>query len=74
MREKQKQKFEPGSEGRRRQERQRKEWEQWIGEIARYRGIELKTLKKMAQDRASIEMDNWPEAEWKQGEVKKKNE
>ena len=42
--------FEVGPEGRRIWENPRKEWEQYVGEIRRYRGIELKTLVKMAQD------------------------
>ena len=38
-------------ERRRRQERSRKKWEQYIAEVTRNRGLELKTLKKMAQDK-----------------------
>jgi hypothetical protein len=40
-----------GPEGRRRLRRPGKEWGQYIGEIATDRGMKLKSLKKIAQDR-----------------------
>ena len=43
--------FEGWPEGEKKQGRPRKEWEHYIGEKPRDRGIELKTLKKMVQDR-----------------------
>ena len=43
--------FEAQPHRRRRQARPIKEWEQDIGEITRGKGTELKTQKKMAQDR-----------------------
>ena len=44
-----KQVLEAQPEGRRKQGRPRKEWEQYTGETVRDRDIELNTLKKMTQ-------------------------
>jgi hypothetical protein len=50
MRGKTKQVSETGFEGRRKR-RSRNEWEQNKGEITRYRGVGMKTFKKMKQYR-----------------------
>ena len=46
-----KQVFEARTEERRRRGRPKKEWEQYVNEVARKRGKEIQEVRKLAQDR-----------------------